>query len=241
MKKTIVLLLLLNIAYAITLTPLTETLDSKKKKYLIFKVKNPTAEPVAVDVSVLRVLSTDNNREKREPTDKISYYPSQFVLSPKDTKNIRIRYMGSKLPDIEEVYRVIAKELDIDVSDKKEDDSISEVRAKIKMRFTYEGLLLVHNPTSKPELKITSFKELPNRELSISITNNGTASIVPMARNYNFLVTIRGKEYLLQPEDLKGAEFRRALPRQTNTYYLKHIVNLPNGKIDSIRLERIKK
>ena len=245
-KKIILLFALsLQVVFAITLVPLTETLDSKKKKNLIFKVSNPTAKPVAVDISVLRVLDTDNNKEQREKTDKVSYYPSQFVLKPRETKNIRVKYMGSKLPDIEEVYRVIAKELDIDVSDKKEKIATGGVKAEIRMRFTYEGLLLVKQPTTEVKLAIESFKELESSEtergVSIQIKNSGTASDVPHDGVYNFLVTIKGKEYLLKNKDMKDAEFRRVLAGKINTFYLKHIVNLPSGKIDSIRLEKIKK
>jgi len=230
-----------NLLFSITLVPLTKTLSDKKDKNIIFKVTNPTSEPVAVDISVLKVISTDNNKEKREKTDKISYYPSQFVLIPKETKNVRVKYMGSGLPDIEEVYRVIAKELDIDVTDKKEEVSTGVLKAKIKLRFTYEGLLFVHKPTTKPILSI-SFKELQSvgteRAISVTISNSGTSSIVPNQGAYNYLVTIKGKEYLLQDEDMKNAEFRRVLAGKTNTFYLKHIVNLPQGKIDSIRLEK---
>jgi len=242
MKRIILLLILtFNLAFGITLIPLTKIISSKKDKNIIFKVTNPTKEPVAVDISVLKVISTDNNKEERERTDKISYYPSQFVLSPKETKKVRVKYMGSGLPEIEEVYRVIAKELDVDVSDKKEEESTGVLRAKIKMRFTYEGLLFVHKPNTKPLLSL-SFQELQSvgneRAISVTITNSGTSSIVPNHGIYNYLVTVKGKEYQLQNEDMKKAEFRRVLAGKTNTFYLKHIVNLPNGKIESIRLEK---
>ena len=246
MKKTIILLALsLNFIFAITLVPLTETIDSKKKKNLIFKVSNTSAESVAVDVSVLRVLDTDNNKEQREETKKVSCYPTQFVLSPKESKSIRFKYMGSELPDIEEVYRVVAKELDIDVSDKEEKATTDEIKAQIRMRFSYEGLLLVKQPHTKAKVSIESFKELENsgteRGISLVITNTGNASVVPHDGEYNFLVTVKGKEYLLKNEDMRKAEFRRVLAGKSNTFYLKHIVNLPSGKIESIRLEKIKK
>jgi P pilus assembly chaperone PapD len=239
MKKLLFLILLFNIAFAITLSPLTKTVDNKKEKYIIFKVKNPTAQPVAVDIQVLKLLSTDNNKEERVVTDKISYYPSQFVLSPNEIKNVRLRYTGAKLPDIEEVFRVIAKELDIDVSDKNENETSTGIKSKLKMRYSYEGLLLIHNKTSKPQLKIERFQELANNELSLSIRNIGTSSVVPTIDKYNFIVSINKKEYQLQPKDMQNAELRRALAGQTNTYILKHITTLPQtGKIDAIRLEK---
>ena len=240
MKKAVLFFLILSsYLFSVTLSPLTQTLDSKKNKHLIFTVYNPTKEPVAVDFKIVRLLDTDNNKEQREETTKVTFYPAQFVLGATESKKIRVRYMDSSLPKVEEVYRVIAKELDIDVSDTKEEVQVSKVQAQVKMRFTYEGLLFIHKPNAMAVLKLDAFEISPNREITIHLTNNGTASIVPNALHYNYLVTVGGKEYKLLDEDLRGAEFRRILPNKTNTFYLKNIVNLPQGKIESLRIEKI--
>jgi len=242
MQKFILFFLLLSTSlFSITLSPLTQAVDSKKNKHLIFTVHNPTKEPVAVDFKVLQLIDTDNNQEQRVETDKVTYYPSQFVLGANESKKVRLRYMGSSLPSTEEVYRVIAKELDIDVSDKKEEKSTARVKATVKMRFTYAGLLFVHKADAIAELKLDTFEVSPSREVTLHISNSGTASVVPNALHYNYLVTIGKKEYKLLDEDLRGAEFRRILPNKTNTFYLKNIVNLPMGKIESIKMEKVER
>ena len=240
MKKIILFFLLSTLyLFSITLSPLTQTLDSKKKKHLIFTVHNPTNEPVAVDFKVLQLLDTDNNKEQKVETNKVSYYPSQFVLGATESKKVRVRYMGSALPDVEEVYRVIAKELDIDVSDTKDEEVIQSVKANVKMRFTYAGLLFVHKPNAMEKLKLDAFEVSPSREVTIHLTNSGTASIVPNVLHYDYIVTVGGKEYKLLAEDLKRAEIRRVLAGKTNTFYLRNIVNLPSGKIEAMRIEKI--
>ena len=242
MKRIILFFLIFSTyLFSVTLSPLTQTLDSKKKKHLIFTVYNPTKEPVAVDFKIVQLLDTDNNKEQREETNKVKYYPSQFVLGATESKKVRVRYMGSSLPDVEEVYRVIAKELDIDVSDKKDEEAITKVKASIKMRFTYAGLLFVHKTNAMENLKLEAFEVSPDKKITIHINNSGTASVVPNALHYNYIVTVNGKEYKLLAEDLKGAEFRRILAGKTNTFYLKNIVNLPSGKIESIKIEKIDK
>jgi len=159
MKKiSLFALLTLNMLFAVTLVPLTETMDSKKQKNTIFKINNPTGEPVAVDFSVLKLTDTDNNKEQREISQNVSYYPSQFVLMPNETKNVRVKYIGTDLPAIEEVYRVIAKELDVDVSEKNSTAPKGKISASIKMRFSYEGLLFVKRADAKPILAIESFE-----------------------------------------------------------------------------------
>ena len=238
MQKIILIFILLNSwIFAVVMSPLTQTVDSRKKIHMTFMVGNPSKEPVAVDFSVLRLLDTNNNKERREPTNNVQVYPSQFVLKAKENKKVRLRYMGKKLPDIEEVYRVIAKELDIDVSDKISDIPEQKIKAQVKMRFTYEGLLFVKKPNSYPKLTVDSIEELSNRGIKIVIKNVGEASAVPNAQNYNFIATVNKKPYLLTKEDLKGTEFRRVLAGSSNTFTLKNISNLPTGEIESIKLE----
>ncbi len=238
MKKiSLFALLTLNMLFAVTLVPLTETMDSKKQKNTTFKINNPTGEPVAVDFSVLKLTDTDNNKEQREISQNVSYYPSQFVLMPNETKNVRVKYIGTDLPATEEVYRVIAKELDVDVSEKNSTAPKGKISASIKMRFSYEGLLFVKRADAKPNLAIESFEKLPKGGISILISNSGNASDVPNMALYNFFAKVDGKEYMLQEKDFANAEFRRILPNKKNTFFLKHIA-LPKGNFESIRIEK---
>jgi P pilus assembly chaperone PapD len=239
MKKIVILFILLHTwIYAVVMSPLTQTVDSRKKIHMTFMIGNPSKEPVAVDFSVLRLLDTNNNKEKREITENVQVYPSQFVLKGKENKKVRVRYMGKKLPDIEEVYRIIAKELDIDVTDKAVDAPEGKIKAQVKMRFTYEGLLFIKKPNSYPKFSINSIEEIANRVVKIVIKNSGKASAVPNAQNYNFIATVNNQPYLLTEDDLKGAEFRRVLAGNSNTFILKNITNLPKGTISSIKLEQ---
>ena len=238
MKKLLLLLITSQLLTAITLTPMTETLTSKKQKNIIFKVFNTSPEPVAVNFSVKKVLDTDNNKEKREATTVVKAYPTQFILNPKETKSVRVRYMNSRLPDIEEVYRIIAQELDIDVSEhKKEETNGGAIKTQIKMRFSYQGLLFVHKQNAKENLSIKTFIKT-SEGIDIKVNNSGNASAIPFENKYNFIVTVKGKEYILEINDLKGAEFRRVLAGKTNTFHLKNITSVPINNIESMRIEK---
>ena len=238
MKKLLLSIFLIsNFLYAVALMPMVQTLDHKKKRQMIFTVFNPTKEPVAATFDIQRLVDNQNNKEQREATEKLTFYPSQFVLKPNEKKKVRVRYMANQLPDIEEVYRVIAKELNIDVNDDVVDAPTDGVSAKVKMRLTYEGLLLVHKASAKAKLKIESFERTSHNSLNITISNSGDASSVPSVHEYNFIVTINNKTYKLTEDDVKGAEFRRILAGKSNSFKLPN-VKLPSGKIESILLEK---
>jgi len=242
MKKTLLLTLLLSsFALSVTLQPMLQVLDHKKKRHMIFSVYNPTNEPVAVNFDVQKLVKNQNNKEEREATDKVTFYPSQFVLTSHATKKVRVRYMGNSLPDKEEVYRIIAKELDVDVNDKVENAPSDTIKAQVKMRLTYEGLLLVHKANAVDKLTVESFEELASkndrRVIKMTIANEGDASSVPNVENFNMIVIIGSKEYKLTEDDTLNAEFRRVLAKDTNTFTLPNL-KLPAGKITAIRLEK---
>jgi P pilus assembly chaperone PapD len=236
MKKALLFLTLLSTSlFSITMSPLMQTVDSKKNKNMIFTVNNPTKNPVVVDFSATLLVSTDNNKEKKEETNKVTIYPSAFSIPSKGSQKVRVRYMGSSLPEIEEVYRIVATELDKNLVDEEDEQAGGKVSAQIKIRFSYSGLLFVREPNSSPKLEIVSFERIPTGGIKIDIKNSGKASAVPNANRYNFIIKIQNKLYKLTEDDLKKAEFRRVLAGKTNTFLLKN-VQLPIGKIDSVVL-----
>jgi len=238
MRFIILISLLLSYIHSITMTPLYATLESRKDRNIIFRVTNPTKEPVAVVMSVLELIDTNHNKEKRVETDKVSYYPSQFVLNPHETKNVRVRYMKRALPSKEEVFRIIAQELNIDLSDKMAKRLDNKIKAEVKMRFSYEGLLFVRQPDNKPKLSISKIKKSPNGVI-VEIYNSGEASAIPNGELYNYIVTtINHKVYTLTKDDLKGAEFRRVLHGKSNQFLLKNISSIPISDIQTIQLEK---
>jgi len=237
MKKALLFLILSTSLFSITMTPLMKTVNSKKSKNMTFTVSNPTKNPVVVDFSALLLLETDNNKEVTKATQKVTVYPSAFSIPSKGTQKVRVRYMGSTLPEVEEVYRIIATELDKKLQDETSGESKESVSAEIKIRFSYSGLLFVHKPNATPKLKIVDFEKVPTGGIKISIKNSGDASDVPTIKRYNFIVKMQNQLYKLTDDDLKKAEFRRVLAGKTNTFFLKN-VQLPTGLIESIVIEQ---
>jgi len=237
MKKFFVLLLIsTSFLMAVVMSPMLEEIDSLKKRQLVFRVLNPTNRAVATTFYIKELIDTSGKREVRVDTKKVVAYPSQFVLKPKEEKRVRVRYMGSKLPDIEEVYRVVAHELNINVDDTLSTKNSKALEGKIDMRITYEGLLLVHKPDAKPILRVESFNFIDRNSLKITLSNSGTASIVPNQNFYRYIIVSNGKEYLIEDKILKKSIFKRVLAGKSSYVILKGVKN--SLKIDSIRLEK---
>jgi len=238
MKIILLTIFLFNYIYAITLTPLYNTIDSKRELKTIFTVENPTNSPVAVKVSIKKLVDTDNNNEQTVDAPNINYYPAQFVLDAKSSKNIRITYLNKSLPKIEEVYRVLATELDINVKDREPEEIPKGIKkAEITMRFSYGGLLFVKDKNAKPDVKIDNFRDLGNGKLEITITNRGTESFLFNQTINKIKAIANGKEYILNEDDIKGAEFRRVLPNKSNRFVLENIKSVSPSAITSLKIE----
>ena len=227
-----------NYIFAISLTPLYHTMDDRRELKTMFTVENPTDKPVAVKFSVKRLVDTDNNKEQRDDAPNINFDPPQFVLDAKSSRSVRVNYLKRTLPQIEEVYRVLADELNVNVEDREPSKvEKGKIKAEIKMRFSYAGLLFVKDKNAKANLAIQSFRRLKDGTTEITIVNSGTASALFNTTQYSLKATVNKKEYLLSDADLKSAEFRRILPNKSNRYILKHIQSLPQGTISSIKIE----
>lgn len=244
MRYILLLLFTSTLLLSVNLIPLYNTVDSKKKSRMVYTLTNSNSYPIAVNFSVLQVVDNNKKKETRIQTDKVSVHPTQLVIKKGESKKVRVRYTGKKLPNIQEVYRVIAQELDINVKDEVRELLTEKLTAKVKMRYSYEGLLFVNRLDALSKLEISSFKELSSnnnkRVIDLSITNNGTASDVLSIKKYNFIVTINKKEYALTPKDMINSKVKRILATQSNTIRLDN-VSLPQGTIQSIRLELKKK
>lgn len=242
MKKIIILFFSVKLLLGVTLVPLYQTVDDKKSARMTYTITNPSQEPIAVDFSIFQVIDTFGKKEKRIKSSAIVAHPTQLVLKSGESKTVRVRYMNKHLPEVEEVYRVIAKELDIDMSDQVKEAPKGKIQAELKMRYSYEGLLFVKQPQAQPKLDITSFNELPastknHRNIEVVITNSGTASALPNIKQYDYIFTIGKQEYTLVLDDIKETYFKRILPGKSYTLTLRNISSLPKGKIETVRLQ----
>lgn len=220
------------LSYGVTLEPIYSTIDSKRSKNITYSLSNPTKDPIAVQIFVFQLVDTTHKKEYRIKTDKVSFYPTQVIINPLEEKKLRIRYNVSSLPDKEEVYRIIAKEIDVDVSDKIHTKT-NKIKMHIKMRFSYEGLLFVHRKDAQAVLS-TKLVKHTKHGLVFSVHNSGTKSIFPSTRTCDFVVN---KIRKLNKKDLKKSMFKRILPGQTQQFSIKHIRSIAAKKIQTIDLK----
>ena len=232
-------------ANGVVLSPLVEEICSKqitpKNSIKNFTTTNSTDNIIGVEVVLKRVIKRENNKEVREDVKgALDWYPKQFILRPKTSKNFRVQLNMDTMPDKEYTYRVIVKEHPLNFTKKTQEDIESnKVKTSLRMVFNYEGFLFVRKCNYRYNLEIKKFFfDKQNGTFKLDIQNSGKKSVVPSIKSLNFIVKTANKEFNLQGTFIKT---KRIYPDTLNTFEFKlkqedDILHINNSNIISVDL-----
>lgn len=133
-----------SLAAAITVSPTSMQLDLKAQRSRTLTVRNPKQQTVPVKVSTAIVTSTEHGEEVRESTEELVAFPSQFLLQPGESRQVRIGSRFTEPPDVERFYRVVVEELPVDLSP----EPASQSGVKVVLRYVTALYLTPASPSS---------------------------------------------------------------------------------------------
>lgn len=212
MKYVIIGMLLAQSLFSVQLAPITQRIDSPKGRNITFVVKNTDKDMAAAECSILKVVGHDKNGvEIRKETDDVVIYPSQFVLQVKENKGVRVNYTKAALPKKEEVYRVLATQLSLNL---KEEAKGSDVKGAMKFVFSYEGLLFV-GAEEKTAIISSEIVDATKDSFSIKMHNDGIASHFVHVKHFDFKIKTENETIKLDEKDFGTFGGIRLLPDET--------------------------
>lgn len=233
MKYVLIGVLLAQSLFSVQLTPITQRIDSTKGRNITFAVKNTDKDMAAAECSILKVVGHDKNGvEIREETDDVVIYPSQIVLQVKEDKGVRVNYTKSTLPAKEEVYRVLATQLSLNL---KEETKGTKVKGKMKFVFSYEGLLFVGEKEEKAIISST-IENISNDSFSIKMHNDGIASHFVHVKHFDFKIKTENGTIDLDEKDFGKFSGIRLLPDETFILTLKKDNKLQGKTLTNISI-----
>lgn len=137
----------------------------------VFQLNNTASEPQAVEMRIERWRLDENGNEFNEPdVESFEVYPRQFVLQPKATQAVRVRWKNGAVAS-EQAFRLIAEQLPVDFT---EDVPAGSLRFLV----VYRAALYVSPAKPKAQVDVESFSEdLMDgvRRLRLVLRNNGNA------------------------------------------------------------------
>ena len=207
-NKLLLLLFFVMNSYAVSFHPLISDICSNnssiKDTFKSYTAVNAANYPIGVEIILKRVQKYDEqNKEIREDvSNKIQWYPKQFIMQPKTQKNFRIQINMIDIPKKEYAYRLIVKEVPLKFkkyTNNENDSKMDTIKSSLKMIFTYEGFLFVKKCSYKPKLKVTYFKfNKQNNLINLEIQNIGKASTVPSSKLFDVILFINQQEFYLK-------------------------------------------
>jgi fimbrial chaperone protein len=168
----------------------------------VFRVVNEGEETVAIQLSTWRrSLDRDGVETRADAEEEFSIFPPQIVLGPKETRSVRVQWLGSAVPPQELAYRLVAEQLPVNL------DKTAQRGARMRLLIKYEGALYVVPAGAKPDVRLLAARQVRandgKRALELVFANRGTkhALLQEMAID---LADAAGKRVQLDLDSLEG-------------------------------------
>ncbi len=119
-----------------------------------FNVSNSGDNKIPIQVTIVARDPDETGKEvyaeNEDISDMFRIFPAQMVLNPKETRAIRVSYVGTPKLKSELAFRIIAEELPVDVTDPKK--VYKKAVANVSIAIKYVGSLYVTPPGAKSEM-----------------------------------------------------------------------------------------
>lgn len=206
-----------------------------------FTVANPGDTKIPVQLTIVAREPDENGKETYVETEAISemfrIFPGQLILNPKETRTVRVSYVGTPKVKNELAFRVIAEELPVDVSDPNK--VYNKAVANVTIAIKYIGSVYVTPPGAKSEIQIEASaveksvkkSDGTNKDLMIVVTNKGTTHEVMRKPVLRLQSLANNAEVILQANELPTMTNLNILSGKTRKFTLDWPKNLPVGAV----------
>lgn len=199
--KLIILIVILSFfvslnSYAFKFSPMSTTIGIKENNNsTLFFIENDSDQAIAVTASVLkREMNIEGIESNPQINGEMTVYPSQLIIPPNEKRSVKVTWVGTIVPKMEQAYRLIAEQLPIEL------DKNKKQKASIKVLLRYVAALYVQAEDFDADISLKKI-DVDDKKVSFLISNSGKKHQVLS----NLSMKIGGKKTLeLTSEDLKG-------------------------------------
>ncbi len=172
---SVITFLLPSFVFAFTFGPSQlEMSPSETQPSRTYSAENPGDRRIAIQLSVHARVVDEEGAEQLPATTDFTIFPQQLILKPKESRVVRITYVGPKKVGREVAYRVVAEQMPVDLKEKD-----IQSGARLKFLIKYQTSVYVRPDGAKPQLKVESVRAIEktgkDRELELMIVNDGMA------------------------------------------------------------------
>jgi fimbrial chaperone protein len=216
-------------ARAFTLVPIRmEFTPSGSGAEQAFHLENDSSNTVAIEVSMLtRQLDLDGKETNAPAEDDFLVYPPQVVLKPNQVQTVRVKWLGTRKPEKELAYRILAEQLPV----KLEKDKTGHSRINVLLR--YLGSVYIVPKGSKADVILESAAPQTDaagkRQIVLIFHNRGKAH--GLLSDLQLKIEAGDKTVELGSEALPNIAGQNILAGQKRRFMLSWPEGLPDGPL----------
>lgn len=176
-----------------------------------FRVENPDAEPVAIEISIAKRTMNENGEDQLTPDEEsFVVVPQQILLRPQQVQAIRVQYVGPAELAGEAAFRMVAEQVPLDAKSQ-------ESGGKLRLLVRYMASLYVAPAGARSLLAVESVERAAapdgSPRLALVMVNRGNAHQITTEA----LLAVKagaGAAVEVKPPELGGQNFLAGVRRR---------------------------
>ncbi len=216
-------------AYAYKLIPLSVEMSPKGKgARQIFRVENPSKEPIAVEFKIRSRKMTEMGQDiLSDAENDFVIYPTQAIVMPGQSQAVRVQWMGNAKPEQELAYRLISEQLPVSFDKNQSDGG----QLKLLVRFIASIYIVPQNarPVIKVQKALHSVNKQGQQHLVLQLENEGEAHV--LLRDPVLSLMVNGLTVSLKKEQLALIASQNILAGHRREFRLPWPKELPTGVV----------
>lgn len=230
-----VLTLIAGSAHAFQLTPVAAEFEpSGPRASQTFRVTNDSDEPTPVQITMVsREMDIDGVETFKDAEDEFVVFPPQIVLAPRESRTIRIQWVGDPAPKTELAYRIIAEQLPVALTPEK------RLAGKVRLLVRYQGSVYIvprgvqGNAAVEKAEAIRDAKNSGATRLAVTVSNTGTAHALLQGATLTVQPGGGGAAITLSADRLKGMIGENVLAGHSRRFILPWPTEIPVGPVSA--------
>ncbi len=193
-----------------------------------FHLENNSSNSAAVEVSMLtRRMDLDGKEINAPAEDDFLVYPPQVVLRPNQVQTLRVKWLGTRKPEKELAFRILAEQLPVSLEKEKPGHS------RINVLVRYLGSVYIVPKGAKADLVLESAASRTDaagkRQIELIFHNRGTAH--KLLGDLQLTIEVGGKTVVLGPEALPNVAAGNILAGEKRRFMLPCPEGLADGPL----------
>ncbi len=159
-------------AAAFKISPFKTAMVPDANATQVYRVENNSDEPIAVQVSVQTWdIQPDGTEVNKDADDDFAVFPAQVVLKARESRAVRIQWLGDTNVKTEKAFRVLAEQVPTNLS------GLPDAGSRLKFLLRFKAGLYVAPEGLTAQVRVAGYEPVAGG-LRVNVENTGGAHML---------------------------------------------------------------